>query len=222
MNLEHIAAFWSRFALEQFEVDGAQVLENRNLPFLEVNAGFPTSSDQIPALEVWFAARGRPGVLIVPEHSDLEIAVNNAGFEPFGSFSVLEWEPGLTPGWSALPFQIEQVSWSIARECAQIWGTQQGALKWVESISGEIARIMQLEPKLMAFLAYQNDRAIGMALVLDGEMYLHSADLEVTRAFVKRAAFDLENAVRLYVPVEQIFRWPLLRELEQFSIWVKT
>lgn len=222
MSLERIASFWSRFALERGSMDGATVLENRNLPFLEVNAGYPTRPEHVSGLESWFAARGRPGVLIVPEGSNLEITVSNAQFEPFGSFCTPEWEPRLTPDWSVLPFEIEQVGWNMARDCAQIWGMRHQAFAWVESMANEIARVMQVEPKMAAYLAYQDEQVIGMALALDDEVYLHSADPEVTRTIVKRVAFDLERPVRISVRVEELRRWPSMREYERFSVWVKS
>jgi hypothetical protein len=221
--------FWSRFALEQHTVEGASVLENRNLPFLEVNAAYPTSSHQIPALEAWFAARGRSGVLILPEESTLEFAVSNAGFESHSSVSVLEivGDVRLEP-----QVWVEQVPWSLGRAVGEIIAVAHGANAWAELISTEVARVMQggssleSDSSVTAYLAYHGEEPVGALLRIGDSSYLSGvmnagSKVNAARALTNRAALDAGGKLEFGVQDRDLEHFADSRILGGFFAWVK-
>ncbi len=199
------------------------MLENRNLPFLEVNAAYPTSSHQIPALEAWFAARGRSGVLILPEDSHLEIVVNNSGFESHSSLSVLE-----ITGDAALEPQVwvEQVPWSLGRAVGEIIAVSKGANVWAELISTEVARVMQMNPSVTAYLAYHGDQPVGALLRIGGSSYLSGvmnagSKVNAARALANRAALDAGGKLELGVQNGDLEHFADSSILGTLFAWVK-
>ena len=112
--------YWRAFSSNLIEISGAIVLENRGLPILEVNAGYPTAPGQILEIKRLYATRGRPACLILPEGSSLELEASNAQFVPHVGFAVLECESDLEPDWNLLPL-VEQVSWGAARSLRRSW-----------------------------------------------------------------------------------------------------
>jgi hypothetical protein len=205
------------------------VLENRNLPFLEANAAYPTSGDQIPALEAWFAARGRAGVLILPENSYLEIPANNAGFESHSSLNVLEiiGDATLEP-----QVWVEQVPWSLGRAVGEIIAVSRGANAWAELISTEVARVMQdsssLEPdsSVTAYLAYHGDQPVGALLRTGDSSYLSGVTsmgsrVSAAHALANRAAFDAGGKLELGVHDGDLEHFADSRILGTFFAWVK-
>lgn len=216
--------FWSRFAHEKFEVEGATVLENRNLPFLEVNAGYPTRPEHVPALDAWFASRGRPGVLIVPEGSGLKIPVSNARFEGFGSFSVLEivGDASLTP-----QVWVEQVPWSLGRAVGEIIAVSRGANVWAELISTEVARVMQVDSGVTAYLAYHADQPVGTLLEAAGSSFVWGvtgagASAGAAQSLVNRAALDAGGRLEIAVQDAKLEDFVGPRVLGRYDVWVKS
>ncbi len=217
MSLE---SFWSRFALERHGVEGATALENRNLPFLEVNAGYPTRADQVPALEGWFASRGRPGVLILPENTGLEVAANNAGFEGFGALSLLQivGDAGFEP-----QVWVEQVPWSLGRAVGEIVAVSRGANAWAELISTEVARVVQSNSDATAYLAYRGDQPVGAMLEAGGSGLLWGAtSAGAALALANRAALDAGGKLEINVQGAELEDFAGGRLLGRFSVWVKT
>jgi hypothetical protein len=218
VNLER---YWRAFSSDFNKVLGASVLENRGLPILEVNAGYPTMPGQILEIKRFYAARGRPACLILPEGSTLEIDASNAQFVPRAGFAVLEFESERVPEWSPMP-SIEQVSWGAARALAQTWCESVGAHGWEVSISNEIARVMPKTSNTLAYIALEADRVIGMGFALDGVVHWLAGDVKTKTAIVKRAAFDAGNPVQFSVNLEQVPQFPLMRELEHYVIWIES
>ena len=221
MSLE---SFWSRFALERREIEGATALENRNLPFLEVNAAYPTRADQIPALESWFAARGRPGALIFPDNTIIEIAANNAGLQGFGSFSLLEvvGEPSSEP-----QVWVEQVPWSLGRAVGEIIAVSRGANAWAELISTEVARVMQANSDVTAYLAYYGDQPVGAMLEAGGSGLLWGAtslgaSVGAGLALANRAALDAGGILEINAQGAELEDFASARVLERYAVWVKS
>ncbi len=199
------------------------MLENRNLPFLEVNAAYPTSGDQIPALEAWFAVRGRAGVLILPEDSHLEIPVNNAGFESHSSLDVLEiiGDETLEP-----QVWVEQVPWSLGRAVGEIIAVSRGANAWAELISTEVARVMHSHSSATAYLAYHGDQPVGALLESDGSSFFWGvtgagAKVNAARALANRAALDAGGTLELGVHKGDLEHFADSRILGTFFAWVK-
>jgi hypothetical protein len=94
MSLER---YWQAFSSDHSQISDAVVLENRHLPILEVNAGYPNAPGQILEIKRFYAARGRPACLVLPEGSNLELEASNAQFVPHAGFAVFECEPELEP-----------------------------------------------------------------------------------------------------------------------------
>ena len=201
-------------------VYGATVLENRQLPILEVNAGYPNASGQILEIQQKYAARGRPACLILPEGSRLELEASNAQFVPHAGYTVLECEPDLEPDWKNLP-TVEQVSWGAARSLAKTWCDSVAAKGWEVSVSSEIARIMPGNPNMLAYLALENDRVIGMGLSLEGAGHWLVGDPRSKIAIAKRAAFDIGAPMQFSVPLEYLSKFSTMRQLERFVIWTE-
>lgn len=218
VNLER---YWRAFSSDFNEVSGATVLENRGLPILEVNAGYPTMPGQILEIKRFYAARGRPAVLILPEGSNLELEASNAQFLPRAGFAVLPCEPEFEPDWHLWP-TVEQVSWGAARALAQTWCESVGARGWEASISNETARVMPKNPSILAYTALESDRVIGMGFALDGLLHWLAGNAKTKTAIIKRAAFDSGNPVQFSVSLEQVPQFPLMRELERHVIWAET
>jgi hypothetical protein len=213
--------YWRAFSSDLNDGSGAPLLENRLLPILEVNAGYPTVPGQILEIKRFYAARGRPAVLILPEDSKLELEASNAQFVPHAGFAVLACEPEPEPNWNLLP-TVEQVSWGAARALAQTWCESVGARGWEVSVSNEIARFIPKNPKMMAYMALEADRVIGMGLALDGVLHWLAGNSNAKTAIVKRAAFDSGNPIQFNVNLEQIPQFPLMCELERYVIWVES
>jgi hypothetical protein len=218
MSLGH---YWRAFSSDQGEVAGALLLENRGLPILEVNVGYPNAPGQILEIKRFYAARGRPACLILPEGSSLELEASNAQFVPYTGFAVLEVKNELKPDWSKLPM-VEQVSWGAARALAKIWCKSVGVNHWEGSISSEIARIMPNSPNMIAYLTLEKDRVIGMGLALEGAIHWLAGETQAKTAIIKRAAFDTGTALRFSVPLEYLSDFSTMRQLERYVIWIET
>jgi hypothetical protein len=217
MSLER---YWQAFSSDQFEVAGAVVLENRHLPILEVNAGYPNAPGQILEIKWFYAARGRPACLILPEGSNLELEASNAQFVPHAGIAVLECESKLEPDWTKMTL-VEQVSWGTARSLAKTWCDQVGARAWEVNVSSEIARLMPSNPNILAFLALEQDQVIGMGFALEGAVHWLAGEMRAKSAIIKRVAFDAGIPVQFSVALEQIPAFPLMRELERYKIWTE-
>jgi hypothetical protein len=212
--------YWQAFSSDQSEVAGALLLENRQLPILEVNAGYPNASGQILEIKQKYVARGRPACLILPEASSLELEASNAQFVPHAGFAVLECEPELEPDWNLLPM-IEQVSWGAARSLAKTWCDSVGAKGWEAIISNEIARIMPNNPNMLAYVALENDSVIGMGLALEGSVHWLAGETPAKSAIVRRTAFDTGTVLQFSVPLEQLSDFSTMRQLERYVIWTE-
>ena len=217
MSLER---YWQAFSSIQGEVLGAIVLENRHLPILEVNAGYPSATGQIFEIKRFYAARGRPACLILPEGSSLELEANNAQFVAHIGFVVLEWESKRVPDWALMP-TVEQVGWGAARSLAQTWCDQVGTRGWEVGVSNEIARVMPSNPNVSAYTAFEAERVVGMGFALNGRLHWLAGSAKTRIAIVKRAAFDSGISIQFSVNLEQISQFPLMRELGRYVVWTE-
>ena len=204
------------------------MLENPSLPILEVNAGYPNSVADILNLEQEFLARGKPGILILPDAPNLELAASNAQFQVFSSLVLLEVKP------VASDVIVEQVSWTQALTLARVWCLQHQALDWQEFVAKEITRALQKNPSLTAYLAFESHQAIGMLIALlahktapDGLFALESGfagwiagESRAFQALSHRLLSDFENAI-ISVPLEQSKQFEHTRVTDSYSVWVK-
>ena len=239
--IQELQSFWACFSRNQI-LEEVIFLENSNLPILEANAGYPKSVSDVAKLEEEFATRGKPGILVLPDDSNLELAASNAQFQVYSSFVLLEVQP------EANDVIVEQVSWSQASSLAKVWCLQNSALPWQELVAKEIIRAMQKNPNLMAFLAFENHQPTGMMIALlahkiapvlmpdvhlaggiaDGLFALESGfsgwlagETRAIQALTHRLSSDFKHAV-VAVPLEDFSRFPQARELARLGVWLKT
>jgi hypothetical protein len=212
--IQDLQAFWACFARNQ-RLEEVEFLENSNLPILEANAGYPCSVADVVKLEQEFLNHGKPGILILPEDSNLELAASNAQFLPYSSLVVLEVKP------TANGLIVEQVSWSQASTLAKVWCVQHSALEWQELVAKEIARAMQQNPNLTAYLAFENHQPTGMMIALEpGFSGWLAGETRALQALTQRLSSDFEQAI-VAVPLEDFSRFPEAREIERLSVWLK-
>jgi hypothetical protein len=77
-------------------------------------------------------------------------------------------------------------------------------------------------PNMFAYVALEKDSLIGMGLALNGAVHWLAGNTTAKTAIVKRAAFDSGIPVQFSVALEQIPKFPLMRELERFKVWTET
>jgi hypothetical protein len=212
--------YWRIFSNNRSEIHGAIVLENRNLPILEVNAGYPNAPGQILKIKRHFEARGRPACLILPEASNLELEANNAQFVRHAGFAVLEAEPDLEPNTKPGPI-VEQVGWGAARALAKFWCKSVGAQSWEVNISSEIARILPSNPNMLAYLAFDADLVIGLGFALKGAVHWLTGDTQAKTAIIKRIAFETRTAPQFSLPLEQLSEFATVRPCQRYAIWTE-
>jgi hypothetical protein len=217
MSLER---YWQAFSSELSEIAGALLLENRQVPILEVNAGYPNMPGQTLEIKRFYAARGRPACLVLPEGSSLELETSNEQFLPHARFAVLECKPDLELDWNHLPV-VEQVSWGAARSLAQTWCDQVGTRGWEVSVSSEITRVMPNNPNMLAYLALEKDRVIGMGLALEGAVHWLAGETHSKTAIIKRAAFDTGTVVQFSMPLEHLSEFATMRLCHRYVIWTE-
>ena len=181
-----------------------------------MNAGFPNSSLDIAKLEQEFSTHGKTGILVLPDDSNLELAASNAQFLPYSSLVVLEVQSEISD------LIVEQVSWSQAPTLAKVWCLQHSALEWQDFVAKEIARAMQQNAKLTAYLAFEDHQPTGMMIALEPGFTAWLAGKETAmQALTHRLSSDFEQAI-VAVPLENFFGFREAREIERLSVWLKT
>ncbi len=152
-------------------------LENPALPMFEVNAVYGDSVLEQP---------------ISIRVSDLEPSQLNdrllEGHELAGTLIALEFQPDevLSSIW------VEQVAWTQAPQLARVWCNFHGAGDWESFVSRELARNLERDEELLAYLAYQGDDSAGMMIASsDGICGLWAGANDVARALFGRGAHDL-------------------------------
>lgn len=202
--------------------DDMIILQNRDFPFLEANAGYPFGRQDIPMMNAWFEAQGRPGVLILSEGSDLGLQASNAGFRPYSSANLLllQAEANLEP-----PVWVEQVPWSLARAVGEVIAAAKGANVWAELISTSVARAMQSNPNLTAYLAFHADQPMGALLALNNTAFLWGvtrtgANVDAAPALANRAALET-GTITLSAQDHELEMFPQARVLERVVAWVR-
>jgi hypothetical protein len=149
--------YWALFARQTFEGQDLRLLQNPNLPLLEVNAGYGTNLALL-GRHIWQLKR--PCLLlsqVPPEHWQVQHRLH-----------LLEWRSEL-----ASSLYIEQVSWTRADWLAQAWCEQHQAQPWQGLVALEISRTMQQTPELCAYVALESDKPVGMALVMPKTGWWH-------------------------------------------------
>ena len=222
-HLKTLITYWTAFSSQAKTVgNGVCLFENRELPFLEANAGYPFTLQDIPVISVWFEAQGRPGVLILPEGAELGLQASNAGFTPYSSTNLLllQADADLEPSvW------VEQVPWSLAQAVGNVIAAAKGANAWAELISTEVARTMQSNPNLIAYLAFHTDQPVGALLALNDTAFIWGvtrtgANLGAAPALANRAALET-GTLTLTADDHELEMFKQAHVLEQFVAWVR-
>jgi hypothetical protein len=151
-----LESYWELFARHTFEADGLRLLQNPNLPILEVNAGYGVPLD---LLEQHCSKLKRPCLLV----SDQPTA------KVLHHLKRLEWRSNA----SASVF-IEQVPWTQASLLAQAWCEQHRARSWHDLVTLELGRVLQETPDLCAYVALDGNTPVGMALVMPNNGWWHN------------------------------------------------
>lgn len=218
-----LVAYWSLFAEEARAVAGAPALINTRVPILETNAAYPDDPGQLEDIDLWYASLGRPAAVVLPEGTSLELAANNAGFRFEGGFALLEVSGPLDHDPAGV--WVEQVPWSLGSRLGPVLARAHGMPDWGDLLAAELARVMQAEPELTALLAFVAGEPAGMLLEAGGAAHLWG----VTRAGWRFGAVPalLERAagpgvLEVAVPLDWLGQVPAARELERFSVWVRS
>jgi hypothetical protein len=222
-HLNSLITYWTAFSTQIDTVeDDVFILENREFPFLEANAGYPFTRQCIPTMNAWFEAKDRPGVLILPAGSELELQASRAGFAPYSSTNLLWLQADAnleTPVW------VEQVPWNLARAVGEVIAVAKGANAWAEQISTEVARAMQSNSNLTAYLAFHADQPVGALLALNNTSLLWGvtrpgANVGATATLTNHAALEM-GTLRLSAQKHELELFQHPQILERFVAWVK-
>jgi hypothetical protein len=197
--VKRIADFWAKFATRDRLEGEIRILENQNLPMLEVNAAYTESVADFP-------------VLISPDN------LEQRGYTLEGALALLE----IKPLELSSEIWVEQVPWSRAAALSEVWCAQNNALEWQAEVSKELARILESNRDLLAYLAFGGETATGMMLVSSsGFCGLWAASDEVALALFNRGANDF-GALEVTVFTERLELLQLaeFRALEQYRVWI--
>lgn len=170
--LEH---FWALFAHQVLDAPYLRLLQNPNLPILEVNAGYGSS---LALLEQHSARLERPCLLVSSQAPE--------GWEVLHQRMLLEWQALGTD--SAI--QIEQVGWTQASLLAQVWCEQHQAQSWHALVLLELGRTMQKIPDLCAYVAYRQHQPVGMLLAMPKNGWWHNSTPKQMFASQPQGAFS--------------------------------
>jgi hypothetical protein len=184
-----LEAYWLLFARQTFEFEDMRLLQNPNLPLLEVNAGYGTN---VALLEQNTQKIQRPCLLVStspPDH-----------WQGLHRLQLLKWRVEV-----ASSLHIEQVSWTRADWLAQAWCEQHKAKFWQALVALEIARAMQCTPTLCAYVALESEKPVGMALVAAQKMAATcgwwAGERRVAEALFARADTDFAG-LQVAVPAQ--------------------
>ena len=201
--MKHLADFWTKFARQERLEGNARILENKNLPMLEVNAAYTETVADFP-------------VLLSPS------CLEPHGFNLEGEFVVLSVKPKELDS----EIWIEQVPWSRGATLAEVWCAQNDALEWRAEVSRELARSLEANPDLLSYLAFQGDNPLGMMVVSStGLCGLWAAPNETAIALFNRGAND-SGSFEVTVPAVRLETLGLTglpgdaRALEQYRVWI--
>ncbi len=208
--------YWALFAKQKLESTDFLILQNANLPILEVNAGYLKKLESLDVLKLELERLQRPVFIVNPESLG----------KPEYQGLILEWNGTQNPD-----IYIEQVSWTQAKQLAVVWCKQHNALEWQELVTLEITKAMQAHKDLIAYVAFEQDKPISMILAMPFSGCWHQQQLfssqtqgavsgwwagkpDIAAALFSRVATDFAG---LEVSVPQVFLHQV-RVLEKFKI----
>lgn len=158
--------YWALFATQIIESKNLTLLQNPNLPILEVNAGY---GDDVLFLQAQAKKLQRPALLVSSQALDL---VSSQGLELVHTLrqgAILEWQVK-----NDHSVYVEQVAWTQANALTQCWCEMHKAISWHGLVSIEIARVMQNYPEMCAYLAIEHEQPIGMLLAMPKNGWWHN------------------------------------------------
>lgn len=195
-----MSGFWARFARRVTQVGDVTLLENRFLPMLEVNAAYGNQLLEQPILICAAQLNG----------SQLE------GYDLAGTLLTLE----LLPASPDSSIWVEQVAWTQAPQLAHVWCDRNDASDWQALVARELARSLERDTGLLAYLAYQGEVATGMMIASsDGICGLWAGADDVARALFARSANDLSR-LEVSVPLERRSAFQVGSETARFEVWL--
>ena len=195
-----MAGFWTRFARRVNQLGDLTLLENQSLPIIEVNAAY---SDQ-PINQA---------ILICP--ATAEGSTLN-GSELTGTLVALEVQtaPLRTSIW------VEQVAWTQAALIARVWCNHCAASDWLALVTRELARSLEVDPDLVAYMVYSGDDAVGMMIASsDGFSGWWAGPDDVAAALFARGASDFGRLV-VSVPLARRDAFKVHIETARFNLWL--
>jgi hypothetical protein len=192
-----LEAFWANFARRQHVSGETLVLENPHLPMLEVNAAYATEDLPHP-------------ILISP------VGSHPGGYRLEREFVVASMTQPLEH-----EIWVEQVPWSRANTLATVWCDHNDAPEWTGEVSRELARVLQSERDLVAYLAFEDDRAVGMMIASsDGFGGLWAGTPDASSALFARGVTDF-GALAVSAEVSKLERLGGTRVLERYRVWLE-
>ena len=115
---------------------------------------------------------------------------------------------------------VEQVAWTQAPQLARVWCDQNNAHDWQEFVARELARSLERDAGLLAYLAYLDDHAAGMMIASsDGICGLWAGTDDVARALFARGAHDL-STLKVTVACDRRGAFPETMETARFEVFV--
>jgi hypothetical protein len=182
--------YWGLFAHKTVEAGGSRLLQNHNLPILEVNAGYGVRLD---LLDQFCALNQRPCIQV----SDQPLA------SVLHHLTRLKWLSSAVDS-----VYIEQVPWTQANLLAQAWCNHHCAQMWYELVTLEIVRAMQTTPSLCAYVALEGNTPVGMALVMPtlaqprvASCAWWAGERRIAQALFARACLDF-SGLEVVVPAD--------------------
>ncbi len=118
---------------------------------------------------------------------------------------------------------VEQVPWSRADTLARVWCSAVGAYGWEETLARDLAQTMQVQPDLLAYLAFEGDAATGMMLVSSSERFsgLWAGTRAATDALLQRGRLEFSGFAVSANP-SQLDAVPTSSVVGELEVWVSS
>lgn len=152
--------FWKLFASEQADVAGGVALTSRPVPLSFANGVWQPDPDKLAEVVTWCRERNMPPAAFWSAAAPPPQGPGNPRLE-------LSLETHSPAGAAREDTIVEQIGWQHCRPVAELFALRHDRMDVEEELSLVLARAMQRDDRMAAFLAYQEDRvaAAGVALI---------------------------------------------------------
>jgi GNAT superfamily N-acetyltransferase len=136
-------------------------------PLLLANTAFGYQALDRVALEELFASHGAPAAFTLSQtlhetaHETVDAELQSLGYRPENTFSLCRFVGGLDESRKA---RVEQVPWSQAWNLARVFAVAYQGPQWRYPLAQALGKLLQ-KPGSLAYLAYQDTKEVGMAVV---------------------------------------------------------